>query len=126
MTDRNWTHRGNLKLVKHTYLAGNQSAPYDVLEYCRAEKKPIPAWAVDAVLADHKREANTNGKYEARMRQRWSDSLCLGIVRLLRKEHSWKVSLDMAAKMLRKSTVEVKHGYVRAAKIEKTSVTLLK
>jgi hypothetical protein len=109
-----------MRLLKHAYQQGNKRAPYDVLTYCRAEKKGIPVWAVDAIIDDSEAAPRDNGKKSERL---FLDGLCYTAVKsLVANDHTWEEAYEKTYALLKprvQSPEAVKHGYRRGHKLYK-------
>ncbi len=123
MADTDWVHQGDLKRMKAAYAEGNEDAPFDVLEYCRVEKKPIPAWAVDAIVAIHKspkprpKRMGRHARFEERYKQLIADGSCFFNVQYCRKAgFTWDRSYDEVAKIVGLSSEAVRKAHDRHEK----------
>lgn len=97
MSANDWTHRGDLKLLRRLYRDGFKQAAVDVLQYCRMEKKPIPAWAIDAVIVESSATwARPTKKWIAHTEQWHKELMCYRLV----KQVGWKKGLDAAVRLL--------------------------
>ena len=119
MANRNWAHNGDLKLLRNRCESGEKWAALDVLEYCRVEKKPVPAWAVDCVISQLQNIRWDEGhpqsnRDKGRTRRRLSDLEIRDLVTLHKRNNTWECAYELAGKSLRISPASAKGAYVRA------------